>query len=206
METPRFLRPDAVFWYYRAGDARNRKHVSNGTSIVTEKTGPTERLKGKPPTISYEVQLFAGGKWNTELVLTDRQEAEEEALRIFESSRRPLGVRVVREEVDEKTNLITATTVFRRTREDDKSAGDKEDKRQQLKATVTEIRAEKRQSAKTTSAAKSEPAAAAKGSTGKAAAGPGKGGMHWSWLLILFTVLVVAGVLTLLKLHAFFLG
>lgn len=203
METPRFLCPKAVFWYYGAGDARNRKHVSNGTSIVTEKTGPTERLKGKPPTISYEVQLFAGGKWNTELVLTDRQEAEEEALRTFDSTRRPLGVRVVREEVDEKTNLITATTVFRRTREDDKSAGDKEDKRQQLKATVTELRAEKRQSAKTASAAKPEAAAA---KAGKAAAGPSKGGMHWGWLLILFTVLVVAGVLTLLKLHAFFLG
>ena len=203
METPRFLCPKAVFWYYGAGDARNRKHVSNGTSIVTEKTGPTERLKGKPPTISYEVQLFAGGKWNTELVLTDRQEAEEEALRTFDSTRRPLGVRVVREEVDEKTNLITATTVFRRTREDDKSAGDKEDKRQQLKATVTELRAEKRQSAKTASAAKPEAAAA---KVGKAAAGPSKGGMHWGWLLILFTVLVVAGVLTLLKLHAFFLG
>ena len=29
--------------------------------------------------------------------------------------------------------------------------------------------------------------------------------MHWSWLLILFAVLIVAGVVTLLKLHAVFL-
>ena len=168
---------------------------------MTERTGPTERLKGKPPTISYEVQVYAGGKWHTELVLTDRQEAEDEALRSFDSTRRPLGVRVVREEVDEKTNLITATTVFRRTRDDDKAAGEKEEKRQQLKSTVTEIRAGKRQSAKTAPAAKPEAAKA-----GKTAAAPNKGGMHWGWLLILFAVLVVAGVLTLLKLHAFFLG
>ena len=170
---------------------------------MTEKPDPTQRLKGKPPTISYEVQVFAAGKWNTELVLTDRQEAEEEALRTFESTRRPLGVRVVREEVDEKTNLITATTVFRRTRDDDKAAEDKEEKRQQLKATVTEIRAEKRQSAKAPSAAKPD-AAPAKGAAGKGAA-PARKGMHWSWLLILFAVLIVAGMVTLLKLHAVFL-
>jgi hypothetical protein len=168
---------------------------------VTDKPDPTQRFKGKPPTISYEIQVYAGGKWHTELVLADRQDAEDEAQRTFESTRRPLGVRVVREEVDEKTNLITGTTVFRRTRDDDKAAEDKEEKRQQLKATVTEIRAEKRQSAKTAPTAKPEAAKA-----GKTTAAPNKGGMHWSWLLILFTVLVVAGVLTLLKLHAFFLG
>jgi hypothetical protein len=169
---------------------------------VTDKPDPNQRLKGKPPTISYEVQVYAGGKWHTELVLTDRQEAEDEALRTFDSTRRPLGVRVVSEEVDEKTNLITATTVFRRTRDDDKAAGDKEEKRQQLKATVTEIRAEKRQSAKAAPAAKPEAAAA---KAGKPGAAPQKGGMHWSWLLILFAVLIVAGLVTLLKLHAVFL-
>jgi len=172
---------------------------------VTDRPDPTQRLKGKPPTISYEIQVYAGGKWHTELVLTDRPEAEEEALRTFESTRRPLGVRVVREEVDEKTNLITGTTVFRRTRDDDKAAEDKEEKRQQLKSTVTEIRAERRQSGKAAPAAKAEPAAAARGGAGRVAAEPSKGGMHWSWLLILFAVLIVAGVATLLKLHAAFL-
>jgi len=166
---------------------------------VIDRPDPTNRLKGKPPTISYEVQVFAGGKWNTELVLTDRQEAEEEATRTLDSSRRPLGVRVVREEVDEKTSLITATTVFRRTREDDRTAEEKDEKRQQMKAAVTEIRAERRQAAKA-SPAKPEPAAA------KSPADRSAGGLHWSWLLILFAVLVVAGLATLLKLHAFFLG
>jgi hypothetical protein len=170
---------------------------------VSEKPDLTQRLKGKPPTISHEVQVFAGGKWHTELVLTDRQEAEEEALRTFESTRRPLGVRVVREEVDEKTNLINGTTVFRRTRDDDKAADEKEERRQQLKATVTEIRAEKRQATKAIAAA--ETAAASRAPKGRAAAEPNKGGTHWSWLLILFAVLIVAGVITLLKLHAFFL-
>ena len=163
---------------------------------MTEKPDPTHRLKGKPPTISYEVQIFAGGKWHTELVLTDRQEAEAEALRAFESTRRPLGVRVVREEVDEKTNLITGTTVFRRSREDDRTADEKEEKRQQAAAAVTELRAERRQAAR--AATVREPA-------GKSGAARQKGAPHWSWLLILFAVLVVAGLVTLLKLHALFL-
>ncbi len=114
-------------------DGPGQEAFSDGASIVTDKPDPTLRRKSMPPPVSYEVQVFGGGKWTTELVLTDRQEAEDEALRTLDSSRRPLGVRVVREEVDEKTSLITATTVFRRTREDDRSADEKEDKRQQMK-------------------------------------------------------------------------
>lgn len=151
-----------------------------------------------PPPVSYEVQVFGGGKWTTELVLTDRQEAEDEALRTLDSSRRPLGVRVVREEVDEKTSLITATTVFRRTREDDRSADEKEDKRQQMKAKLAEIRVERRQ------AARSQPSPAAAPAV-KTAAEP-RQGFHWTWLIILFIALIIAGLVTLLKLHSLFLG
>src|SRR5258708_2353833 len=115
---------------------------------MTDKPDPTQRRKSASPPISYEVHVFAGGKWATELVLQDRQDAEDEANRILDSGRRPLGVRVVREEVDEKTSLITATTVFRRSREDERSAEEKEDKRLQMKAKVAEIRADRRQTTK----------------------------------------------------------
>jgi len=169
---------------------------------VTDRTEPTSRRRAAPTPVTYEVQVFAGGKWATELVLQDRQEAEDEAIRTLDSSRRPLGVRVVREEYDEKTQLINATTVFRRSREDEQSAESREDKRVQMKAKVAEIRADKRQTAKA-QPARAETAAPS-AAPGRRAA-PAQKGFHWMWLLILLTALIVAGLLTLVKLHSVFL-
>jgi hypothetical protein len=166
---------------------------------VTDKPDPKQQRKAAPP-ISFEVQVFAAGKWATELVLQDRQDAESEALRSFESSRRPLAVRVVREEVDNKTSLITATTVFRRSREDERTADERDDRQHEIKAKIAEIKADRRQTSK--AASRQEPTAAAPAR--KPAASRGTPG--WVWPLIFLTVLVVAGVLTLVKLHSWFLG
>ena len=169
---------------------------------MTDRTEPTSRRRAAPTPVTYEVQVFAGGKWATELVMQDRQEAEDEAIRTLESSRRPLGVRVVREEYDEKTQLINATTVFRRSREDEQSAETKEDKRVQMKAKVAEIRADKRQTAKV-QPARAEAAPSNAAPSRKAA--PAQKSFHWMWLLILLAALIAAGLLTLVKLHSVFL-
>jgi hypothetical protein len=169
---------------------------------MTDRTEPTSRRRSAPTPVTYEVQVFAAGKWATELVLQDRQDAEDEAIRTLESSRRPLGVRVVREEYDEKTQLINATTVFRRSREDEQSAEDREDKRVQMKAKVAEIRADKRQSTKVQPVRAEAPRTAA--APGRKPA-PASKSFHWVWLVVLLVVLIIAGLLTLVKLHSVFL-
>lgn len=169
---------------------------------MTDKPDPKQKRQAAA-SISFEIQVLAGGKWATELVVLDRQEAESEAMRSFDSSRRPLAVRVVREEVDAKTSLITATTVFRRSREDERTADEREDRQHEIKSKISEIKAERRQTTK--AASRQEPAQpAAAAPVRKRAASRGTPG--WVWPLVLLTVLVVAGVLALVKLHSWFLG
>lgn len=171
---------------------------------MTDKTETKLRRRAAPDT-SYEVQVFAGGKWATEVVLEDRKEAEEEAIRTLESGRRPLGVRVVREEVDDKTGLITATTIFRRTREDERSAEAREDRAQAMKAKVTDIRVDRRRAARS-QPAEGRPAQAEPHGQPAGRAAPAARSFHWMWLLVLLGVLMIAGLVTVLKLHALFFG
>jgi hypothetical protein len=150
-------------------------------------------------TASYEVQIFIAGKWTTELVLADRDEAEAEAERILASGRRPLGVCVVQESVDAQTGLITATTIFRRTREDEHRAAEREEKLKQTKAKIAEIRVGLR--AERTRAARQEAVTAA-GTSQRAKGQHAPRRLHWLWFVILLGGLLAAGLLALLKLHA----
>ena len=164
---------------------------------------PEAARRRNPGTVSFEVQILVAGKWATELVLPDRGQAEEEAIRILESGRRPLAVSVVREELDERTGLIVSTTVFRRAREDDRSAGTREDKRLQMKAVVAEIRADRRRTGKT-AAGTEGPKAAGNQRTGPKTA-PAGTGVRLAWPLLVLAALIVGGLLTLLKLHSLIL-
>lgn len=94
----------------------------------------------QPVAVSYEVQVLTGGRWITELVLPDRDEAEYEANRALESNRRLLGVSVIREEVMEQSGLIVATTLLRRLRNDRMSPQQGADRRPHLRGHLTEIK------------------------------------------------------------------
>jgi hypothetical protein len=93
----------------------------------------------QPVAVSYEVQVLTGGRWITELVLPDRDEAEYEANRALDSNRRLLGVSVIREEVMEQSGLIVATTLLRRLRDDRMSPQQRADRRSRLRGQLTEI-------------------------------------------------------------------
>ncbi|MEA2754295.1 MAG: hypothetical protein QOJ54_584 [Aliidongia sp.] len=163
---------------------------------MTDKPNQAIRL---PETASYEVRVFTAGKWLTELVLTDRDEAEAEAERILSSGRRPFGVCVVREEVNAQTGLITAATIYRRTREDEHRAAEREEKLQQTKAKIAEIRADRRQERVRSTRQETVPAASA--GALERSQHPSKH-LHWLWFLVLLAGLLGGGLLALLKLHA----
>jgi hypothetical protein len=72
--------------------------------------------------ISYEVQLYMNGKWRIDSLFDDQHLAETEAARAMDSTFRPQAVRVVLQLLDEKTQLITERTVFRRSRVEEQNA------------------------------------------------------------------------------------
>ncbi|MGB8839790.1 MAG: hypothetical protein WCC64_01855 [Aliidongia sp.] len=162
------------------------------TNKINQATRATEAA-------SFEVQIFIAGKWTTELVLADRDEAEAEAERILESGRRPLGVCVIHEAVDPRTGLITATTIFRRTREDENRAAERQEKLKQTKAKIAEIRVGQRE--ERARAARQEVMTVVD-ATQRAKKRRAPRRLHWLWFLILLTALLAAGLLVLLKLHA----
>jgi hypothetical protein len=94
----------------------------------------------QPIAVSYEVQVLTGGRWITELVLPDRDEAEYEANRALDSNRRLLGVSVIREEVMERSGLIVATTLLRRLRDDRMSPEHRADRRSRPRGQLVEIK------------------------------------------------------------------
>src|SRR5260221_14707773 len=62
------------------------------------------------------------GKWRIDSVFDDQHLAETEAARAMDSTFRPQAVRVVMQLLDEKTQLITERTVFRRSRVEELNA------------------------------------------------------------------------------------
>jgi|GEM_PF-6186809 hypothetical protein len=127
--SPRF-RPNAQVHFHEEGS-----DLSDNLNLI--------QLR-RPEAVSFEVQVFTGGKWVTELVLDDRKEAEEEATRRMQARPRPLGTCVVREAVDEETGRITTTTVFRRGRPDHLSVVGQDDNREELAAELAEMSAQPR--------------------------------------------------------------
>lgn len=63
---------------------------------------------------AFEIHTFQGGKWKIDSVFDDRDLAVFEAQRM-EGSKRYLGVRVVEETFDEKTQQTAARTIYRGT-------------------------------------------------------------------------------------------
>lgn len=88
---------------------------------MIDRAGPSDAALG------YEVQALLNGKWNTEAAFDDAALAESEAMRLFQSKRQPEAVRVVRNVVDPATHLISANTVFRRSRAEDGKAERQQD-------------------------------------------------------------------------------
>ncbi|MGP1395597.1 MAG: hypothetical protein ACTS3R_08805 [Inquilinaceae bacterium] len=61
---------------------------------------------------AYELQVFAASKWRIEAIFDDPKLAVLEAQRVRDS-RNPVGVRVVQESFDQRTNETTQRVVFR---------------------------------------------------------------------------------------------
>lgn len=61
---------------------------------------------------AYELQVYAASKWRIEAIFDDPKLAVLEAQRVRDS-RNPVGVRVVQESFDQRTNATTQRVVFR---------------------------------------------------------------------------------------------
>jgi hypothetical protein len=172
---------------------------------VTDKADPTLQC-AEPAFASYEVQILAGRNWVTELVLADRQDAEAEAIRAFDSGRRLLGVRVKRESVDDRTALISSATVFRRMRDDKQGDEEKEERRQQVKAASADKLVDRRRVARVQAASKEQVVRQVAERKARLARRARHRTVQWVWPLILMAVLLFGGVFALVKAHAWIFG
>jgi hypothetical protein len=172
---------------------------------VTDKADPTLQC-AEPAFASYEVQILAGRNWVTELVLADRQEAEAEAIRAYESGRRLLGVRVRRESVDDRTALINSATVFRRMRDDKHGTEEQEERRLQVKAAAADKHVDRRRAARVQAASKEQAARQVAERKARLARRARRRAVQWAWPLVLMVVLLIGGAGALIKLHTLFFG
>jgi hypothetical protein len=136
--------------------------------------------------ISYEVQLYMNGKWRIDSLFDDQHLAETEAARAMDSTFRPQAVRVVLQLLDEKTQLISERTVFRRSRVEEQNAREMAEAPQRPAAEPEPQKARKEYIRKTP--------------VGRPLTTP-HSRASWLWLTAVFVMLAIGGIGTLVGLE-----